>query len=592
MITNRKNVDDLEKAKDYFFEGLDHLEKDDFIKAESAFRKSLEIVPDRESVLINLSATLIKLKNFEEAFAISSRLLGSNDENPEAHVNLGLAYLHQKNFNNAVEHFDRAIQLKPNYIEAWHNKGVSLYRTGHLEEALDCCDRITGINQEHVDALSLKGKILNKLRRYEDALVCLEIAIQLSPMDGRVLCTKGNSLYGLGRAQEALLAFDKAIELNSTIAEAFSNKGVVLNSLGRHMEAISCFDTAVSLDTDYSDAFANKGVTLSNLGLHREALIEYDKAVEKNKDNVNANWNKSLTELLLGNFNMGWNLYEYRWKTVGDGQYRYPHIEELYSIKNIRNKKILIWAEQGLGDTIQFSRYVPELIKLGARVTFEVQDVLFDLFNGQIDCEVIKRQHYQNEFDFQIPLLSLAKMFGTSNENIPEPISLQIQQKKVLTWRNKLQLSPEKINVGIAVSGNPKQNDNSVRSMPLRNIEPILRIAKVFLIQKDLNADDHKFLTGNPEIQYLGEDLDDFTDTAAVIGNMDLVISVCTSLIHIAGTLGKESYLLCRYSPDWRWQLERSDSPWYKSVTILRQAQIGNWESVINQMKARLSAGI
>jgi ADP-heptose:LPS heptosyltransferase len=277
-------------------------------------------------------------------------------------------------------------------------------------------------------------------------------------------------------------------------------------------------------------------------------------------------------------------VHQYRWK-IGSQQYRHSNSRLLEDISNVKNKKVLVWHEQGLGDTVMFSRYVPKLVDLGAIVVFEVQEDLKLFFKNQFNCEINNEVSAKEFFDFQVPLLDLPKLFNTSTKTIPYNRPYLSVQDKKKEWKEKLQLSKNRLNIGISVSGQPNHKRNHIRSLSLKTMEPILQEANFFLIQKELNDEDKKFLNNHKKINFLGDEINNFLDTAAIVSNMDLIISIDTSLIHLAGAIGKKSFLMLSYSADWRWLLDQNKTPWYENIKIFRQDSIGNWDFVINQIQ-------
>ena len=366
--------------------------------------------------------------------------------------------------------------------------------------------------------------------------------------------------------------------INYNLAKSYS-------VIGKDMEAIKYYEIAIKLDKNHLGSLLNFGKSLHQLKRYDEALGHYDQAIKLKPDFVDAYYNKALTKLCLGDYEEGWNLYKYRWKRGPTG-YRYCDSKLLDNISDLKNKKILVWHEQGLGDTIMFSRYVNQLIDIGAVIIFEVQQDLESFFRSQFRCKIVNKVSPLEFFDFHVPLLDLPKLFNTSLDNIPFNRSyLKVEHKKKKEWEKKLKLSKKKFNVGVSISGNKSHKRNHIRSLPLKKMEPFLDKANLFIIQKELCNDDIKFLNNHKEINFLGKEINNFSDTAAIVENMDLIISIDTSLIHLAGALGKKSFLMLSYSADWRWLLERNSSPWYYSVKIFRQKLIGNWNFVINEIQ-------
>ena len=370
---------------------------------------------------------------------------------------------------------------------------------------------------------------------------------------------------------------------------AHYNLAKALSKLGNDTEAIEHYSISIKLKSDYAEAWNNKGITLTKLKRYEESLSYYDQAIKLKSDYAEALYGKAETKLILGDFQDGWNLYRFRWKKEDFEIYRYSQFKKLESTNNLENKKILIWHEQGFGDIIQFSRYIPELINLGAIITFEVPKDLISFFKKQFDCEVTDRVSTNQLFDYQAPLLNLPFLFKTLINTIPLNQSYLKAQEKIIDWKEKLKLSKTKLNVGIAVSGNPDYPDNHIRSIPLEKMKSLFQQANFFIIQKELDTKDKIFLEDSTDIKFLGDDINNFLDTAAIVENMDLIISINTSLIHLAGALGKKSFLLLSWASEWRWLIDRRDSPWYKSIKIFRQKFIDDWDSVINEIQFELS---
>jgi hypothetical protein len=226
---------------------------------------------------------------------------------------------------------------------------------------------------------------------------------------------------------------------------------------------------------------------------------------------------------------------------------------------------------------------------LGASVTFEVPKPLLRLFKNQKKLVITSELENHSKFDFQVPLLSLPKLFNTRIDSIPKPYPIQITPEDIYSWKKKLNLSDKKLNIGLAISGNPNHKNDSNRSMKLDHVPTLLDFGEFFLLQKEINQIDFDDLNNKMSLNFLGNDIDDFIDTASIIMNMDLIISVDTSLIHLAGSLNKRSYLMLPWCPEWRWLLVRPDSPWYPSIKIFRQKSLGDWSSVIEDIKCELS---
>jgi Tfp pilus assembly protein PilF len=492
-----------------------------------------------------------KRNNFIEAKILLLKILDIEPKNFDALNIIGVIYGNENDHLKALNFFKKAQKIRPDFNLINFNLAKSFSEIGNDLEAIKYYETAIKLDKNHLGSLLNFGKSLHQLKRYD----------------------------------EALSHYDQAIKLKPDFVDAYNNKGVTLNNLKRYDEALSHYDQAIKLKPDFIDAYNNKGITLNNLKRYDEALSHYDQAIKLKPDFIDAYYNKGITKLCLGDFEQGWSLYKYRWKRDFEG-YRYCDSKLLENVNDLKNKKILVWHEQGLGDTIMFSRYVNQLIDIGAVVIFEVQQDLEFFFRSQFKCKIVNKVSPTEFFDFQVPLLNLPKLFNTSLDNIPfNRFYLKVEHKKKKEWEKKLQLSKNKFNVGISISGNKSHKKNHIRSLPLKKMEPFFDKVNLFIIQKELCVEDMKFLNNHKEINFLGKEINNFSDTAAIVENMDLIISVDTSLIHLAGALGKKSFLMLSYSADWRWLLERNSSPWYDSVKIFRQKLIGDWNFVINEIQ-------
>jgi len=491
-----------------------------------------------------------KINNFLEAKVLLSKVLDTEPQNFDALYIMGVIFGKDNNHIEALKFFKKAQKIRSN---------------NNL------------INFNLAKAFSEIGNDLEAIKYYK-------IAIRLDKNHLGSWLNFGKSLYELKRYKEALFHYDQAIKLKPDFVEAHNNKAVALNNLKHYDDALFHYDQAIKLDPNYYKAHNNKGTTFNELKRYDDALFHYDQAIKLKPDFVDAYFNKALTKLTLGDFEEGWKLHQYRWK-IGSQQYRHSNSRLLEDISNVKNKKVLVWHEQGLGDTVMFSRYVPKLVDLGAIVVFEVQEDLKLFFKNQFNCEINNEVSAKEFFDFQVPLLDLPKLFNTSTKTIPYNRPYLSVQDKKKEWKEKLQLSKNRLNVGISVSGQPNHKRNSIRSLSLKTMEPILQEANFFLIQKELNDEDKKFLNNHKKINFLGDEINNFLDTAAIVSNMDLIISIDTSLIHLAGAIGKKSFLMLSYSADWRWLLDQNKTPWYENIKIFRQDSIGNWDFVINQIQ-------
>jgi hypothetical protein len=401
-------------------------------------------------------------------------------------------------------------------------------------------------------------------------------------------------LHELGLLEESVASYQNAIALNTEFAGAFSNRGNVLKKLGRLYEALESFDKALTIKPDYAEAYSNRGLALQEFKRLEEAVASYDKAIVIKPDFSEAHWNKSVTLLLIGDFEQGLKLYEWRWKNEALALPKRNFPQPLWlGVENIAGKTILLHAEQGLGDTIQFCRYAKMVKDLGARVVLEVPPALSGLLNGLHGVDtLVQTGQALPDFDYHCPLMSLPLAFKTELLTIPSPSPyLCADGSKLEQWSAKLG-ERKKPRVGLVWSGSTIHKNDHNRSLKLEELLAYLpKDYEYVSLQKEVRQVDAELLAGSDlgvSIRHYGQELKDFSDTAALCALMDIVISVDTSVAHLAGAIGMPTWVLLPYVPDWRWLLDRDDSPWYPSVKLFRQSEDGRWDSVLQRVFQQL----
>jgi len=400
----------------------------------------------------------------------------------------------------------------------------------------------------------------------------------------------GRAYFQLGQPERALEAYRRALAIDSGSYAALHNKGRALHALRQYDAALENYDKALALKPDLAATWLNRGEVLNDLRRHDEALASYAKALALKPDYDDAQWNESLTRLVLGQFRIGWPKYEFRWKGELAWPRRHSGIPAWLGEQSIAGKRLLVWWEQGFGDTLHFCRYVPLLAAKGADVIFEVQPSFKFLMASLPGCTVIASGEPLPACDFQIPLLSLPRVFDTVLETIPATVPyLHADPARIEAWGRRLPRNGARPRIGIACSGHSAQKDNTQRSMTLRDFAPLQEMGDLYLIQKGLPADDRRYLRERgTSIVSLDASIADFADSAAIVENMDLVVTIDTALAHLAGALGKTVWILLPWTPTWRWLVDRSDSPWYPTARLFRQATPGDWAGVIGKVKDAL----
>jgi tetratricopeptide (TPR) repeat protein len=492
--------------------------------------------------------------------------------------------------------FRRALAVEPGHAGAHRMLGEVLLahcRTlKRYEEALASFDKALAIQPDHADALNNRGLALQELKRYDEALASYDKALAVRSDLAEVLSNRGAALQELRRYDEALASFDKALAIQPDLAEALSNRGIALQELKRYDEALASFGKALAVKPDYADALNNRGNALKELQRHDEALASYNEALAIRPDYAEAHLNQSMCRLLIGDLERGWEQYEWRWASKNFPSPRRKFLQPLWLGKeDIAGRTLLLHAEQGLGDTIQFARYTQAIAQKGARVILEVQPTLRSLMSGISGAhQVLSHGEPLPQFEFHCPLLSLPLAFNTRLPTIPVTTPyLRAAEAAVKTWEDRLG-QRNALRVGIVWSGSLANKNDHNRSIALSRLVALASLgARLVSLQNEVRAEDEKALAANKHITHFGSELKDFSDTAALVSLMDLVISVDTSVAHLAGALGKPVWILLPFAPDWRWLLDREDSPWYPTARLFRQPMIGDWDSVIHTVIDSLS---
>jgi Tfp pilus assembly protein PilF len=479
--------------------------------------------------------------------------------------------------------------LRPDYREALIGRGAALQDQKKPEHALQSFERVVALHPDNAEALVNRGAALHELGRSDEALRSFEQALAFEPDNVEALTNRGVVLHDLARYDEALASHDDAVAARPGDAALLNNRGVTLRKLRRLEDALASHDSAIAARPDYAEAYANRGVTLYDLKRFDEALASYDRALALRADYADAHFFKGLASLVTSDFERGWSEYEWRRRApaarLTERHFAQPH----WFGEDIAGKTILLHSEQGFGDSIQFGRYVPLVAPRGARVVMEVEAPLCGLMKGLTGvAQVIAKGDPLPHFDIQCPLPSLPLAFETRLETIPSDAPyLRVSEQALHRWSGRL--GPKHhLRIGLAWAGNPKHVRDRERSMRLRDLLPLTDIDASFVsLQKEVRPGEAEMLAGC-NVRQFGGDLGDFSDTAALISQLDLVISVDTSVAHLAGALGRPAWILLTHAPDWRWLLDRDDSPWYPAARLFRQSGDREWGGVIAQVREAL----
>lgn len=551
--------------------------------AITTLEQAMMLFPDDAEAYYSRGVLEFMLGRVPSAISFFDQALERRPDHAKAHHNRGIALYQTGRFQDAVSSYTKALGAAPQFSEAFNNRGRAYHRLGQDQQAIDDFDAALELNDQFAEAFNNKGVVLLEQDQFSQAFEQFDKALSYQPDNINYCVNRGFALFKEGDLDAALADFDSALALDPNHAEAHFKKGVVLARRQDFDAAISCYDAAIALNPEHAEAWNNKATALNALLRCDEAHAAFDEAVRIDPGHVEAWWNKSLLLILEGRFAEGWALYEWRLKS---GKIHKPHPLDWRGETDISGKTLFIGCEQGLGDMIQFCRYLPMLAEKGADLIVEVPPALIPLISS-LDCpmKIIPLGAARPRFDAYCPLMSLPYVLGTVVETIPAaPVYLSADPAKRAEWQDYLgpKTAPR---VGLTWSGNPDHINDHNRSIPLALFEPILTDDfEWHVLQKDIRPQDQDVLAQHPRIRQHQDRLDDFAETAALVDCMDYVISVDTSIAHVAGALGKPACLLLPYAPDYRWLLGRDDTPWYPSLQLFRQKERGRWDGALTAL--------
>lgn len=498
----------------------------------------------------------------------------------------GLVHHQQGQLEDARAAYERMLVLQPGHADALHMLGAMAMQSGEHALAVERISVSVHNNPRNATAYFNLGLALKALQRYEEAMVSFSQAIAIQPDYAQAWNNRGVVLQDQLRWDEAAQSYAGAIAAQPGFAQAHYNLGNALRALGRFEAALASYDTAITLQPGWAHALNNRGLALQELQRSAEAIESYDAAIANEPDYADAYWNKAIELLLCGDFAQGWAHYEWRWRrdTFSSRKRDFPQPLWLGDAP-LNGKTVLLHAEQGLGDSIQFCRYARDVRALGAQVLLEVPRPLLALFATlEGPKQLLEKGSALPHFDYHCPLLSLPLALQTQLANIPSPspyLASTAAQREL--WQRRLG-PPSKRRIGLVWSGNVRDKNDLQRSLTLNALLPHLpQSCEYICLQKELRPADQDAMQAS-SIRFFGAHIQDFSDTAALCDLVDLVISVDTSVAHLAGALAKPTWILLPYAPDWRWMLDRDDSPWYPSVRLYRQGNDRSWLPVLGRM--------
>jgi tetratricopeptide (TPR) repeat protein len=566
-------------------------------EALASHDEAARLAPGLAPIHANRAEVLLALGRHAEVVESCDQALALRADHADTWARRGLALQILDRQQEALASYDQVLSLRPGDASAWLNRGVALQALGRSAEAIESYDRAMALEpsaRAHVN----KGNALYALERHAEAVASFDAAIGMGLDEASMWFTRGNALQPLERHADALASYDRALALQPDYVEAWNNRGNALRALTRYDDAIASYDHALALRPDSRQARVNKGNVLQIVNRHDTALPCYDAVLAAEPDHVDAHWNGALCRLALGDFAAGWREFEWRFELMPRRDYEAPlRLGQDFA----PGTTILLHAEQGFGDTLQFCRYAPLLAARGARVVMEVQPPLKRLMATLEGVTLVAAQgEATGDFDLHCPLMSLPLAFGTTPETIPASVPyLWADPDAAARWRARLDGLPG-LKVGLVWAGNPRSfnwvaaETDRRRSIALVRYAPLASVPGVTLVslQKDAAGDQVRDAPAGMVIHDWTRELEDFADTAALVAGLDLVIGVDTSVVHVAGALGKPVWILNRHGACWRWFRNRNDTPWYPTARLFHQPSPGDWDSVIAEVRAALPAAV
>ncbi|HEX7379880.1 MAG TPA: tetratricopeptide repeat protein [Pirellulales bacterium] len=573
--------------------GLALLRQDKPSEAIAIFQRALAIKPDDDKARHNLNRALREQGHFEELLTSQRQAVGQYPQSAQAHNDLGLTLYEQGRFDEAAAAFQSALEVKPDLAEAHNNLGLVQAAGSKLDEAIASYRRAIVLKPSFAEAHNNLGIALRQAGQAEAAVASCREAARLKPELPEAHNNLGSALEEVGRYEEAITVLHESLRVKPDFAKAHNNLGIAYWYLGRFDEAAKSYRRATELMPEMAEAHNNLGNVLRDQGDYAGAEACYHQAADLKPNYADPHWNQSLLWLLQGDFERGWQEYEWRWKLKN---FKPRACEQpLWDGSSLEGKTILLAAEQGLGDTIQFIRYAPLVKARGARVLAEIQRPLKAILST---CAGIDQWLVQGEpaaeFDTYATLLSLPLLLGTTLQTVPAEVPyLWADPELIDAWRDEIKALPG-LKVGIAWKGSPQNRTDRGRSLPLALFEVLAKVPGVTLVslQKGQGSEQIAEVADRFRVIDLGERLDatagPFMDTAAIMEHLDLVITCDSSLAHLAGALGVPVWIALMLTPDWRWLTGSGGSPWYPTARLFRQTQVADWPGVFDRMAAAL----
>jgi tetratricopeptide (TPR) repeat protein len=579
-------------ADAYFGMGVAYAALERPEEAIIAYRQAVRLDLRHADAYNNLGYSLAGLKRFDEAVLAFYSAIAARADFMDAHIGLARALVNLKRHDEAIAIYLKAYLIRPD-AECAYELARLLQELKRFDEAADYYRHAVAAKSDYVKALDCLGNMLADLKRHEEAIATFKQILALDANDVPALVNLGNSMYESRVFEEAIDYFQRVFVLDPDNVAAHNGLGSVLVELNRVDEAIAHFHRALELDPNYDGAVYNLGVAMERQFRYDEAVEKYGQAVEMKPDFAEARWNRALVHLLHGRLGDGWPDYEYR-RQLREA----PAVQEIPyprwdSTVKLAGKKLLIQAEQGFGDAIQAVRYIPLLEQRGVECWMQCLKPLTGIIRRSFpQVHIVEVGEVPPELDLYLPVMSLPGAMQTNAEaDIPVEVPYLVPDaERAAYWKQQLPTGFRK-RVGLVWRGNPKHGNDHNRSSRLHDYLPAITDNTDVLfvtLQKDMTAEEQALLQGLPNVQILDAELADFDDSAAVMCNLDCVITIDSAPAHLAGALGIPVWILLPFHSEWRWLRDRDDSPWYPTARLFRQTAFGDWQGVIKKVDTQL----
>ena len=570
---------------------IKEFKKNNFYKVYLEGKKLVDIKNDETNLLNLMGITCYKLDKLKESENYLKNSININNNDFQTYLNLGMVLNKSGKYSESIKFISLSLKLNPRNTESYNQMGIAYNKMLKNNDALNFFSKAINLNKNYYSSYVNMGLTHALLKNYEIANKYYLKAIDLKPQNLDVYYYLGNSLNEIGQYEKSIEAYTKVIKSNPKHVKAYNHMGIAYSEINKFDDAIRLYKTAIEINPKYKKPYNNLGHALRQTGKVLEAIKSYDQAIKIDPNYAKANFGKGSCLLLLGKYREGWRYYKWR----SSGKLLIKEIVESYSLpilrkkNNLKSKKILILSEQGLGDTIMFSRYAKILADRGAIVTFRVQKRLYKIMLGLDDrIKIITEIVNKNIFDFVVSLMDLPSIFDTTSETIPSKCPyIKSDIKNIKLWNDKI--DNNKFNIGICWKVGFEVDKG--RSFSLINFKNLSKINRVQLISLQKNDDDQidKFSRKFNILSF--KNLDEeapFLDTAAIMKNLDLIITSDTSIAHLAGALDCKVWLILQKVPYWPWKIKNSRTLWYSKMKIFRQKYLGDWVYPFKQIEKQL----